>query len=643
MTPAPEVRAALKATPPRRWRVGAAELDERSARLSVDGCPVALDRSSYDLLLCLVDHVGQTVAKDALLRAGWPGRVVSENSLAKAIGRLRVALGDADGEWLRVVHGYGYRLTAPVELLVDAGETAEPAAVDATPPASAAAPPVVVAPAASVPPSNAGARWRPALMAIGVLALALVVWVYWTMRMANHGPPAAAGPPSIAVLPFVDLSPQQDQGHFSDGLADQLLDDLARMPNLRVVARTSSFAFRGKEADVKEIGHALDASTVLEGSVRRSNDRIRVTVQLINAANGFHLWSQTYDRPMTELFKLQDDIARAIAHELSIELLPEQFQGQHGTSSPEAYEQVLLAHTLFKDDETSNRHALDAYQRAVEIDPSFVDAWLGLADVLGHSGLYADSAEEALAGKHRAMDALDTAIRLQPARAESYLQRGDFRYAHWWDWYGAEEDLEKAAALGLRNDSNYLLRVARLRAALGRMDEAIALGGRAFEMTKGATGQVLGYHLLSVGRYEEARSALDACIRVQPLDEHAHYYLGLVELLQGHPQAALPHFEASAHYLRLTGLAMAEHSRGDHVASERDLQVLIARFAHITPYQAADVYAWRGETDRAFQFLNRAVELHDASIMYLKFDPLLNSLRADPRWAALLKRVKLPA
>jgi TolB-like protein/DNA-binding winged helix-turn-helix (wHTH) protein len=616
--------------PPSRWRFGDVELDERHGRVLVRGNVVVLDRSGYDLLLRLVRRAGQLVPKEDLLQAGWPNRVVTDNSLVKAIGRLRQLLDDADGEVLRVVHGYGYRLAADVER------------VDAAPdhPAASAGETTRTDP---LPASARSTRkaWRGlaiAAAAIGVLvAGALIV----RLQVAGEAPPSA----SIAVLPFADLSAEHDQQHFSDGLADELLGALARVPQLHVVGRTASFAYRDKTGDVRSIGRALHAATILEGSVRKSGDRIRVTVQLLEADNGYHLWSQTYDRPVTELFAMQDEIVRAIADALSIELLPDQERElvRHRTNNPAAYEQYLLAQQVFKDDETANRRSLAHFERAVELDPQFVDAWLGLADVLGHTGLYADRAEEALAGKQRARRILDHVVALAPNRPEAYLRRGIVRYAHWWDWNGAEADLARTAALGWSQNPWYLVELARLRAANGRLQDAIVLGERATQIDpQSGAWTVMGYHYTALGRFDRAHDVLTQAMRVAPLDEHARYYLGLGELLQGHAAAALPHFEDSAHVLRLTGLAMAHHTFGDADASDQDLQLLITRYGHILPYNAADVYAWRGENDKAFEWLERAYALHDASFMYLEFDPLLRGLHADPRFSALLARLNLP-
>ena len=262
---------------PLRWRFGVAELDERNGTLRVDGAPVALDRRGHDLLAHLVRHAGQVVEKDDLLRVVWAGREVSENSVQKAIGRLRLALGDPDGQVLRVVHGYGYRLMAEVVPEEGAG----------TPPASGApnGGRGEVAPPSTTP--RASRRRIAALFASGAL---LVLVALGATRYAAREPEAAPEVPSIAVLPFLDLSSGHDQQHFSDGLADELLDHLAKLPQLHVVSRTSSFSYRGRQADVQTIGRELGARTVLEGSVRSGFGASRRIAELMSTwvppANG---------------------------------------------------------------------------------------------------------------------------------------------------------------------------------------------------------------------------------------------------------------------------------------------------------------------------------------------------------------------
>lgn len=620
-------------SPPARWRFASVEVDEPRATVSIAGVPAALDRSSFEVLRRLVRGAGEVVSKEELLQAGWPGRVVTENSLVKAIGRLRQLIGDGDGEILRVVHGYGYRLAVPVERGDAEDPARDPASATADPTATRSLPAPV--PSAS---RRVAAWWLLAALAGASIASG---FAYLNGRVAATNPPAE----SIAVLPFADLSPAQDQMYFADGLADELLEALDRVPQLRVAGRATAFAHRAA-GDPRAIGRDLNVATVLTGSVRRSNERIRVTVQLLKTSDGYQIWSQTYDRPMADLFALQDDIAHAIVDALRIQLLPDQQRGlvRHRTANAAAFDEYLLAREVFKDDETANRRSLAHYERAVQLDPQFIDAWMGLADILGHSGLYADDAEQALAGKRRALAILDRIVGIAPGEPAAYLKRGTMRYAHWWDWDGAEADFARAAELGGDDDPALLVERARLRAAFGRMPEAAALLERAAEGdSDSAAWTVLGYHLVALGRFDAARETLTKALHRQPLDEHAHYYLGLGELLQGRADAALPHFEDSAHVLRLTGLAIAHHSAGDAQASDRDLGLLISRYGHILPYQVAEVYAWRGETDDAFAWLERAYQLHDASFMYLEFDPLLRAIRGDPRLAELLRRLKLPA
>ena len=650
---------------PAGWRVGNAEIDLRSARLNVNGVAAELDHSGFEVLVWLVRHAGKVVDKNELLRVGWPGRVVTDNSLRKSIVRLRSLLGDPEGERLQSVRGYGYRFMGEVEPLVESPRTERvklPPEPDVDGPAIAngLAADRAAFVADPIPPAAQPRSTSRHLLFYGVAVALILAAAFFAARRSgilphfSHVPTQAKAlnssiapsSTSIAVLPFVDQSPQHDEGYFADGLADELLDHLSRVPQLRVVARTSSFAFRGKDLDVPSIGKQLHAAAVLEGSVAKSEGRLRVVVQLIDASDGFHLWSKTYERPMAELFAMENDIAGEILGALRIELSPPQLRElqRHATDNAEAYQEYLLAQYVFQDDETAHRRSIAHMEHAVELDPNFVDAWFRLADWLSFSGLYADDADEAVAGKRRAMEIAERIIALTPTRPEGYFLRGTRRYSLWGDWSGAERDIEHAHALGPADDA-YFVDMGRLRAAQGRLQEALVLENRALlaEPLSGNARMVMGYHYTALKDFAHAREVLFEQLRAVPTDEHTHYYLGLGELLQGHAAESLPYFEDSAHELRLTGLAIAHHSLGDAAASERDLQVLISRYGHILPYQTAEVYAWRGENDQAFEWLARARELHDASyFMYLRFDPLLASIRSDQRFAALLAEFGSP-
>lgn len=628
-----------------RWRFGVAELDDANARLMVAGQAHELDHSSHELLRCLLAHAGSVVLKQQLLDAGWPGRVVSENSLAKAIGRLRLALQDPQGDILSTVHGYGYRLGAQAEFLPVA-DTVPAGNRPATLPDRR-----VTLPAATVtaPKTRRGHVQRLGLSLLGLALLMATFLLDLPTPQSNQATGIARPPitqPSIAILPFADMSQAGDQEYFSDGLADELLDQLSKLPQLRVAGRTSSFSFRGTGADVASIGRKLNVAYVLEGSVRKSGERIRITVQLISVHDGFHLWSETYDRKMTDLFAVQDEIARSVVAALQLKLMPGQNAAvtQHATSSPEAYTQFLLGRKLRSYGTPDNdRRAIAAFEKAIALDRKFASAYAGLADVLGGAAEYADTPQEVAAGKRKSLAMMDKAIALNPNLADTYLARADFLYSTNWDWTGAQRDLDKAAALNPGENPGTMMRQCRLLAALGRLPEAIALERRATELDPVSVWawSMLGYHSAVIGQYAEARHALAQAEKLQPGDNHINFYAGLTSMLAGKSEVALLEFERSGGPFRLAGLAMAQHDAGQAARSQQSLEVLISKFADTAAYQVAEVYAWRGQTDQAFAWLDRANSQRDAGLIYLKFDPLLKKLHSDPRYAQWLRKMRL--
>jgi TolB-like protein/DNA-binding winged helix-turn-helix (wHTH) protein/tetratricopeptide (TPR) repeat protein len=632
----------LRARPgeaPGRWRFADIELDEAGARLLVRGVPHTLDHGSFGVLLALLRQAGRVVGKDALLHAGWPGRMVSENSLTKAIGRLRQLLEDPDAALLCTAHGYGYRLATHAEWL--------PAEVAPTP-APAPTPVAEAKPARARP----GLAWLALVLAAGVLVLA---WA-GLARLRAPAPAAVAAQASpapnvdpgrsIAVLPFADLSAAHDQRYFSDGLADELLDRLSKLPQLRVASRTSSFALRDSKEDIAAIGRKLGVATVLEGSVRREGERVRITVQLIDVANGFHLWSETYDKQMTDLFAVQDDIARSVVSALQVQLLPGQDVEvtRHRTRSPAAFDQYLAAMRFRQLGNPDNqRRAVAGFERAIALDPNFSTAYAELADLLGGDAEYADSPEQVRVGKLRAIELYDKAIALEPDRAELYSMRADMLFYTRRDWLGAQRDLETATRLYRRRPNDVLQKQSRLLAVLGRVDEAIAIE-RAIVQKDPASAWAwtqLGYHLAVQGDYAGAHGALANAARLRADDNHVGYYDGTAWLLEGKPEEAIAAFERSGSMFRLAGLAAAHFDAGNERASQEALQTLISRHAPIGAYQVAQAYAWRGDRDRAFEWLERAESQHDAGVAQLKFDPLMRRLHADPRYHAWLRRLHL--
>jgi TolB-like protein/lipoprotein NlpI len=455
-------------------------------------------------------------------------------------------------------------------------------------------------------------------------------------------PPQGAIPEkSVAVLPFIDMSEMKDQEYFSDGLSEELIDLLAQVQDLRVPARTSSFAFKGKADDVSSIAQKLRVAHVLEGSVRKAGNTLRVTVQLIRADNGYHLWSRTYDRDVKDIFKVQDEIAAAVVEVLKAKLAPAQAVAAYRSSNTEAYNQYLLGkrfHTRGNAD--GWQRAIDAFHKAIALDPDYAAAYASLA--LSEYVL-ADSTGDA-AGQRQAMVDAERAVTLAPQEADGYASRGVLRMNISWDWNGAEPDLKKALALDPASDKvqgNY----ATLLERLGRLPEAIAVGRRATEIDplSAIAWSNLGQYLTFHRDYPAAHEALGRCLEINPESSFGGHHVAILRLLEGNAAEALATArKIGIELFRLTDLAMAEHSLGHAKESQQALDELIDKHAQDGAYQVAEALAWRGENDKAFVWLERAYQQRDGGLSEVKVDLLLERLHGDPPFKAVLKKMNLP-
>ena len=451
---------------------------------------------------------------------------------------------------------------------------------------------------------------------------------------------------SIAVLPFVDMSQGKDQEYFSDGLSEELLNLLAQVPQLRVIARTSSFAFKGKEVGVAEIAKVLNVANVLEGSVRKSGDTLRITAQLIRTADSSHLWSETYDRQLTDVFKVQDEIAGAVVAQLKVKLLPAQLvTNPHRTASTEAYNQYLLGNQYFnRDSQDGYRLAVPAYQKAIALDPGYAAAYAGLGYAEMYAADWAESLEENAAAKQRAREPIDKAIALAPDLADGYAARGWMRATLTWDWSGGQADFEKALALEPGN-ALVLRRYGVLLVNVGRVAESIAAIRKAIELdplSAAAWTDLGSTYYLDPNQFRQAREAFDRALAINPESNFALAGLYVLELLEGHAQEALGVSRRAGDVWRQMGVAMAEHTLGHARESQQALDELIAKFAHDSAYQVAEVYGWRGEADKAFEWLERAFVQHDGGLSAIKADPVMKGLYTDARFAAMVKKLGLP-
>jgi TolB-like protein/DNA-binding winged helix-turn-helix (wHTH) protein len=618
------------------WIIGNCEVRTSLDEVRRDGATFKLEPRATRVFTYLAERAPEVVSVQELLDAVWKDLMVTQDSVYTAIAALRRALGD-DGEnhaYILNVPRRGYRLAATVRRW--SAPVPELPATDASVPALAPPP---------APPKTPFRRMRLlAVVCLAAVLFAALILVAGRLRRAPPSPEAtvAAGIPeaSIAVLPFVDLSEKHDQSYFSDGLSEELIDQLSQIEGLRVPARRSSFYFRDQAAvDVATIARRLRVTHVLEGSVRRAGNQIRVTAQLVRADSGYQLWSQTYDRELKDIFQVQDEISAAVVTALKLRLSAMRHPAVEHPSNIEAYQTYLRARqALGGDSPDAYQRAADLYRKAVALAPDYAAAYAGLAlaegNLADHDG---DSAafEDALQMASRA-------IQMAPDQASGYTARS-FLKLIWSDWSGAEQDTRVALSIDLQQA--LVLGIApEVLASTGHLDEAIAYARQGVELDPLSANAwlALGVALLFRQQPGAAQDALQHGLVLEPRNPHLLVWLGYMELISGHASAARDLFRQNdVSGWRLQGVALAEFSLGHIQESNQALDELIAQDAGNAAFQIADVYAWRGERDRAFDWFQRALKQRDGGFAIIRYDPLLKSLRSDPRFSALLKQLKI--
>jgi TolB-like protein/Flp pilus assembly protein TadD len=450
------------------------------------------------------------------------------------------------------------------------------------------------------------------------------------------------------VLPFADMSPGKDQEYFSDGLTEELINSLSRLPGLKVVARSSAFQFKGKNEDPRTVGQKLGVANILEGSVRKEGNRVRIIVELTKTGDGFQVWSETYDREVSRIFAAQDEIAHAVTDALQLKLLtsnsPEISKGSR-TSNSDAYQaylqgQYFIARGQDKDDLDK---ALSYADQAIKLDSAFAPAWAQRAEVL--QTLASVALIENADGFRRARESAEKAIALDPNLATGYMALGLVQINHDWDWQGATDSLKKAGTLEPGNAS-VLGNRAYLARNLGRIDNAVELYKQAIALDplRANFHLALGYVLFFQGRYGEAHAALQRAQELNPQLSSLHLTQGKLLLSEGRPKDALLEMEKeTGEWEKLSGESLVYYAVGRSADSEAAVQRLIATHQNDCAYQIAEVYAFRGETDKAFEWLDRAYRQRDPGTPEFRSNPLMNRIHGDPRSAELLKKLHLPA
>jgi TolB-like protein/cytochrome c-type biogenesis protein CcmH/NrfG len=477
-----------------------------------------------------------------------------------------------------------------------------------------------------------------ALIAAGIFALDRFV-------LSKRSVAEASPEKSIAVLPFVDMSEKKDQEYFSDGLSEELIDLLAKNPDLYVPARTSSFYFKGKSEELATIAQKLHVANVLEGSVRSSGSRLRVTAQLIRVDNGYHLWSETYDRDSSDIFKVQDDISSAVVAALKVKLLSTPEANGRQTTNADAHSQYLVGRELLsRGNWKLAPAAAEAFRRAIRLDPNYVAAWAGLARALHDAAEDMPPAEQT-AQRREALASAEKAVALGPQVADGYVERGYLRTWNLRDFAGADADYQRARALA-PEDTNVLRGyIGSVLYPTGRIEEGLSLAQQVLKadpLNSGAWRSV-GFMQYQHGDFPAARESLQRSLDINPDQSNSAAFVVYSYVVEGKPALALPWVERSANEVfREQAAALVQHDLGHQPEAQRNLDVLIARWANNAAYQIAEVYARWGDKDAAFHWLDRAEQQRDGGMTLLKVDLLLKSLHGDPRYSALMRKMNLP-
>lgn len=477
--------------------------------------------------------------------------------------------------------------------------------------------------------------WTKIAIALAVVLVIAGIWIG-----INRKPPSSLHEnPVLAVLPFVDMSPSKDQEYFADGLTDELLNMLCQIPELRVVGRTSSYQFKGKNEDLRAIGRKLNASAILEGSVCKEGRRVRITTQLINAENGFHIWSETYDRQMDDIFSVQDQIAKSVSYALKVTLVDNRTLYQRPKNSDAYNAYILSQYYGGRRTQEDLGKAVEYLNQAIKLDSNYALAWNALAGARMRQADWGYIPVKE--GFGQAREAILRALVIDPDLALAYSSLGYIKMYYDWNWAGADSAFRRSLELK-PDDARILGNAAGFSLVMGRFEECLSMARRAVQLDPLNLMLLhkLGSYAYYAGKMDEAATALRKALELNPKASSCHEILGLILLQKNQPQDALVEMEQETNPIwRFGGMALAHYALGNQAASDNALAQLITNHQSESAYEIAQVFTYRGEMDKAFEWLERAYKQRDSGLSKVKVDPLLNNLRGDPRYVAFLKEM----
>jgi len=628
-----------KATPsretPRLYEFGPFRLDPSERKLLRGNEIVALTPKAFDTLHLLVRNSGHLMEKDDLIRMLWPDSFVEEGSLSNNIFLLRKALGE-DPAFIETVPRRGYRFVGAVRQFPGATTTTLPEK----------------APEAGAPGSTslAKARWR-SRAALGIVAAAVLASLgaaAWFYRVAGRGGEAID---SVAVLPFVNASADPNTEYLSDGITENLINSLSQLPHLKVMSRDASFRYKGKETAAQAVGRDLGVRAVFKGRVAQRGDGIAISVELIDARDNSHVWGQQYNRKPTDIFGLQDEIAREMTTALRLRLTDEEQKRlvRSYTPNAEAYQDYLRGRYFWQKTGLGLNKGAEYFQQAISKDPRYAQAYDGLADCYIYLAVFGFSSPTEAYPK--AKEAALKSLEIDGTLAEAHTSLARIKAEYDWDWSGAEREFQRAIELNPTYATAYQWHGSVL-ATMGRPEEAIANYRRALELDplSPIINAALGEAFYYTRQYDQAIEQQQRTLELDPNLFVARAFLALAYLQKSMNEEAIAEFEkqvvishSRVWALADLGYAYATTGRGPEAQRMLDQVNQLSRQEFVPADAMAHIYVGRGEKGKAFEWLEKGYERHSLGLagVDLKVDPLWDPLRSDPRFADLLRRMNL--
>ena len=620
-------------SPPCVLKFGLFEVDLQSGEVRKAGMRQKLVGHPVKVLQALLERPHEIVTRAELRQRLWPENTFVDHDLAlrKAVNRLREVLGDSteSPRFIETVPRTGYRFIG---------------AVEATQPESV--------PSTAAMPKNRGVPWK-VIRALTLLTLAIMLIAVNTGKLRTRIFAKSNAPEirSIAVLPLDNLSKDPGQDYFSDGITDTLTTELAQIDALRVISRTSAVHFKGTKQTLPEIGHELDVDAIVEGSVTRTENRVRITAQLVDTRTDRHLWAKAYERDSKDVLFMQDEVARDIADEIRVKLKPEErtrlMQGR--SVNPEVLEACLKGRFYYeKQSIPAFNEAANYYRQAIAHDPTYAPAYVGLAAAYKELGVWGALPPREAASQ--ATDTVERALALNDNSGDAHAVLGHIHFLWDWDWPGAEREYERAFELGPPS-TDTSIQYAVYLSAMGRHDEAVTVmrKARASDPVSQASNGLLGTIYYWSHRFDEAADQFHKDLALHPDSAFAHGYLGrcfeqkamyagaVEEYLQEKASGGVGEGE-------LTRFRQAFVRSGMNGFLREELKSAIAssKSRYVDPFWIAILHARLGDNDQAFRWLESGVQQRSHNLALISTEPMLDGLHSDPRFQDLLRRMRLP-